>query len=126
MKPIPGTLVINIGNFLSRWTNDIFKSTTHRVYNVSQQERYSFPLFVGPDYNTKIAPIDTCISKEYPAKYQPFVAGAVSDATFGLPFLLRLLISLALTIVRCLDAQRSKESGCEISFGTDGSVTHTW
>ena len=29
--PIPGTVVINTGDLISRWSNDFFKSTPHRV-----------------------------------------------------------------------------------------------
>src|SRR6266540_4625183 len=37
--PIPGTLVINIGEMLSRWTNDVFVATRHRVINPTGLER---------------------------------------------------------------------------------------
>jgi isopenicillin N synthase-like dioxygenase len=78
VTPIPGTFVVNIGDFLSRWTNDVFRSTLHRVYNVSGRERYSFPLFIGPNYTTKIQAIHTCVNEDRPAKHEPFVAGEVS------------------------------------------------
>lgn len=44
-KPIPGTFVINVGDFLMRLTNNKFLSTVHRVTNISGQERYSIPWF---------------------------------------------------------------------------------
>ncbi|KAG8843963.1 hypothetical protein FRB96_003668 [Tulasnella sp. 330] len=53
-KPIPGTLVLNIGDQFARWTNDIFKSTRHRVINRSGVRRYSVPLFFGTDYDVKL------------------------------------------------------------------------
>ena len=56
----------------------ICRSTTHRVYNLSEKERYSIPLFIGPNYCTEIAPIHTCVSETRPARHEPFVAGAVS------------------------------------------------
>jgi isopenicillin N synthase-like dioxygenase len=49
--PIPGTLVINLGDQFARWTNDVFKSTVHRAANRSGAERYSIPLFFGVDYD---------------------------------------------------------------------------
>lgn len=44
---IPGTFVVNIGDFLERVSNDIFVSTVHRVRNTSGRERYSIPFFFG-------------------------------------------------------------------------------
>lgn len=42
---IPGTFVINVGDFLMRLTNNRFLSTVHRVTNTSGRERYSMPWF---------------------------------------------------------------------------------
>ncbi|KAF8993504.1 Clavaminate synthase-like protein [Cyathus striatus] len=72
---LPGTLVINIGDQLARWTNDVFKSTTHRAVNLSGAERYSIPLFFGTDYGVKLEPIASCISPEQPPKYEVMTAG---------------------------------------------------
>ncbi|KAL0577117.1 hypothetical protein V5O48_004870 [Marasmius crinis-equi] len=52
--PIPGTFVVNLGDQLARWTNDVFKSTVHRVINKSGSRRYSIPLFFGTDYNVRL------------------------------------------------------------------------
>ena len=41
--PKPRTYVVNVGDFLSRITNGVFKSTVHRVLNKSGLERYSMP-----------------------------------------------------------------------------------
>ncbi|KAF9068560.1 hypothetical protein BDP27DRAFT_1326928 [Rhodocollybia butyracea] len=73
--PIPGTFVLNIGDQLARWTNDIFKSTVHRAINKSGQERYSMPLFYGVDYNVPLEPIPSCVSSVMPAKYEVITAG---------------------------------------------------
>lgn len=42
---IPGTFVVNIGDFLERISNDTFVSTVHRVRNATGKERYSIPFF---------------------------------------------------------------------------------
>lgn len=44
--------MINLGNLMSRWTNEKYKSNIYRVINKSGRERYSIPLFVSgnPDY----------------------------------------------------------------------------
>ncbi|KAG6379453.1 hypothetical protein JVT61DRAFT_11933 [Boletus reticuloceps] len=72
---IKDTLVINIGDQLALWTNDVFKSTVHRAVNKSSKERYSIPLFFGTDYHVKIEPIPSCVSAERPAKYDSIIAG---------------------------------------------------
>ncbi|CEL56308.1 hypothetical protein RSOLAG1IB_07724 [Rhizoctonia solani AG-1 IB] len=74
-KPIPGTFVINIADQLSRWTNDIFKSTVHRAINRSGVRRYSIPLFFGTDYDVKLEVLPSCISASRPARYEPILAG---------------------------------------------------
>ncbi|OBZ71477.1 hypothetical protein A0H81_08491 [Grifola frondosa] len=52
--PIPGTLVLNLGDQFARWTNDVFKSTVHRAINRGGVHRYSIPLFFGTDYDVKL------------------------------------------------------------------------
>ncbi|KAJ3508597.1 hypothetical protein NLJ89_g5673 [Agrocybe chaxingu] len=73
--PIPGTLVVNLGDQFARWTNDIFKSTLHRVINRSGAERYSIPLFFGTDYDVRLEPIPTCVTPGSPYKYEIMTAG---------------------------------------------------
>ncbi|KAI0655414.1 Clavaminate synthase-like protein [Cubamyces menziesii] len=73
--PIPGTLVINLGDQFARWTNDVFKSTLHRAINRSGVHRYSIPLFFGTDYDVKLEPIPSCVSPERPSKYEVVTAG---------------------------------------------------
>jgi isopenicillin N synthase-like dioxygenase len=45
--PVKGTIVVNIGDFMMRLCNDIYKSTVHRVYNRAKVERVSMPFFFG-------------------------------------------------------------------------------
>ncbi|GBE85312.1 2-oxoglutarate-Fe(II) type oxidoreductase [Sparassis crispa] len=73
--PIPGTLVVNLGDQFARWTNDVFKSTVHRAINRNGVRRYSIPLFFGTDYDVMLEPIPSCVSAERPPKYEVVTAG---------------------------------------------------
>ncbi|NQZ31133.1 MAG: 2OG-Fe(II) oxygenase [Oceanospirillaceae bacterium] len=73
--PIAGSFVINIGDMMSRWSNDRYTSTPHRVINPSGSERYSMPFFVEPNFETKIAALPGCFDQANPAKYQQISAG---------------------------------------------------
>ncbi|MFM9862585.1 MAG: isopenicillin N synthase family dioxygenase [Micropepsaceae bacterium] len=55
--PIEGTLVCNIGDMLDRLTGGVYRSTPHRVRNVSGRERLSFPLFFDPAFAAVIEPL---------------------------------------------------------------------
>lgn len=52
--PVPGSLVINVGDLLARWTNGVYRSTPHRVVNTSGQERLSLVLAFDPDPQTRV------------------------------------------------------------------------
>jgi isopenicillin N synthase-like dioxygenase len=45
---VPGAFIVNIGDCLMRWTNDVYVSTPHRVVNRSARERYSIAFFTIP------------------------------------------------------------------------------
>lgn len=59
-------------------TNKKFKSTIHRVTNISGEERYSIPFFFGIDYNATVSVLDNHTSEENPPCRAPFKAGEVS------------------------------------------------
>jgi isopenicillin N synthase-like dioxygenase len=52
--PIPGTLIVNVGDLLGRWTDGVYKSTPHRVVNRSGRERLSLVLAYDPGPDTMI------------------------------------------------------------------------
>jgi isopenicillin N synthase-like dioxygenase len=65
--PIEGTIVVNAGDLLARWSNDTIKSTKHRVVEPSPKPedadkdvyppRYSIAYFCNPNYERMIQAI---------------------------------------------------------------------
>ncbi|MAM00132.1 MAG: hypothetical protein CL583_16965 [Alteromonadaceae bacterium] len=76
--PIPGTVVVNTGDLMHRWTNQIFCSTPHRV-NVAPEcrhlDRYSIAFFCHPNKDAEIVCISSCVGEHQPALYPPTTAG---------------------------------------------------
>ena len=77
---VPGTLVINAGDLIQRWTNDRWVSNVHRVVNPprdlkSGTRRLSIVLFTGPNSDARIACLPGCGA----AKYPPILAGLHSE-----------------------------------------------
>src|SRR6266446_9829905 len=68
---IPGTLLINLGNIMRRWSNDRFLSTPHGVLNESGTDRYSIAYFYSPNPNTVIECLPTCTAADNPPHYPP-------------------------------------------------------
>jgi len=75
VEPVPGTLVINIGDLMARWTNDRFRATRHRVINISGKERVSMACFGNTNFHAPIECIPSCCSPSNPARYAPTTAG---------------------------------------------------
>jgi isopenicillin N synthase-like dioxygenase len=71
----PTAYVVNIGDMLEAWTNGLFRSTPHRVLNLSP-ERFSLPYFVAANADAVIRPFAQLVTPDQPAAYEPFRAGA--------------------------------------------------
>ena len=74
MPPIPGTLVVNIGDLLERWSNRRYRSTVHRVINSSGRERLSLVLAYDPNFETLVDPRAFCAEGEAP-RDEPITCG---------------------------------------------------
>ena len=56
--PVPHSFVCNIGDMLDRLTCGLYRSTPHRVRNVSGRSRLSFPFFFDPGFDAHVEAID--------------------------------------------------------------------
>ncbi|EUC65213.1 2OG-Fe(II) oxygenase family oxidoreductase [Rhizoctonia solani AG-3 Rhs1AP] len=71
--PIPGTIVVNVGDLLARWSNDRLRSTLHRVVappigtGPMTPARQSIAFFCNPNGGAEIA----CLPNTGKAKYPP-------------------------------------------------------
>ncbi|KAI0193808.1 2OG-Fe(II) oxygenase [Astrocystis sublimbata] len=68
-KPIPGTFVVNIADYMQRITNDRYVSTVHRAHNYSGKERISMPFFFGFNLNESCGVLDSCVAEGEEKKY---------------------------------------------------------
>ena len=75
---IPNTVIVNTGDLMQRWTNDVFCSTKHRVVIPNDQRiiqsRYSIAFFCHPNDDTTITCLESC-QKERSPIYPPILAG---------------------------------------------------
>lgn len=69
-KHLPGMLIVNTGETLSRITNDTWPATRHYVLN-SSASRYSLPFFFNPTATARMAVLETCLAEGEKPKYEP-------------------------------------------------------
>ena len=62
-------MVVNLGHFAVRWTNDRFRATTHRVVPPLARDRYAIPVFVNPNFEVRNEPIPSCFGPDNPHRY---------------------------------------------------------
>lgn len=67
--PVPGTLVVNIADFMQRITNDLYVSTVHRAQNWSGRERLSVPFFWGFSMHERCGVLDACVKEGEDKRY---------------------------------------------------------
>ncbi|KAL0540422.1 hypothetical protein IC582_024659 [Cucumis melo] len=74
VEPVPGALVINIGDLLQIASNDVYKSVEHRVLaNGKPEARVSVAVFYNPRIRDNLyGPFPELISQDTPAVYQQF------------------------------------------------------
>eukprot|EP00195_Chlamydomonas_chlamydogama_P011151 CAMPEP_0202891964 /NCGR_PEP_ID=MMETSP1392-20130828/1858_1 /ASSEMBLY_ACC=CAM_ASM_000868 /TAXON_ID=225041 /ORGANISM="Chlamydomonas chlamydogama, Strain SAG 11-48b" /LENGTH=325 /DNA_ID=CAMNT_0049575839 /DNA_START=25 /DNA_END=1002 /DNA_ORIENTATION=+ len=75
VAPLPGCLIINLGDMLERWTNGTYKSTLHRVVNSRGAERFSIAFFFEPSFDALVEVLPGCCSPDQPPRYEPITFG---------------------------------------------------
>jgi isopenicillin N synthase-like dioxygenase len=86
--PVPGAFVVNLGDMIPILTNDLYRSTLHRVRsNTSGRSRYSAPTFIDPDYRTRIRCVPTCLPETGEPTYPETTIGdhvqSMFEKTYG-------------------------------------------
>jgi len=88
--PLEGSFVINIGDMMQRWTNNIYSSTVHRVVasstNGETPRRFSIPFFFNANREAQIECLPTCVSEDRPALYEPDCAENILQARYNQAF----------------------------------------
>ncbi len=79
VSPQEDEIVINIGDMLSRLTNNKFRSTQHRVISPKEESwltpRFSTPFFLHPRSDMDLSCLESCVSETNPKKYVDITAG---------------------------------------------------
>ena len=72
---VEGALIVNTGELLRQWTNDMFLSVKHFANHNTElgaSPRYSIPFFFNANADYRMHCIPTCCSEDCPPKYPPF------------------------------------------------------
>ena len=76
---LPNQLVVNVGDMLSRLTNNKLKSTVHRVVNPPREKlkepRFSIPFFMHPVGSMNLSCLDVCVDAQNPKQFDDITAG---------------------------------------------------
>jgi isopenicillin N synthase-like dioxygenase len=78
--------VVNVGDILMRWTNDLWVSTPHRVANPPAdwtERRISIPFFFQANYDTIVDCLPSCVKAGAAPKYPPVSVGAYRAERFA-------------------------------------------
>ncbi|KAK6134483.1 hypothetical protein DH2020_031765 [Rehmannia glutinosa] len=72
VDPVPGTLVINVGDAGKVWSNGRFCNVKHQVQCYKPTTRITIALFVLPPKDDKVEVLPELVNSDNPALYVPF------------------------------------------------------
>ncbi len=81
--PMAGAFICNIGDCLMRWTNDVYRSTPHRVTNPQGRDRYSIAFFLDANADAMVEAIPGCVAPGEAPRYAPITAGDYLASRFA-------------------------------------------
>ncbi len=81
--PAPSAFICNIGDCLMRWTNDVYRSTPHRVTNPEGRDRYSIAFFLDANADALVEAIPSCVRPGESPRYAPITAGDYLASRFA-------------------------------------------
>ena len=71
IEPVADAFVINIGDIVQVWSNDLYKAPLHRVITHTNRERYSAAFFFNPASEANYAPLPSVCDERRPPLYEP-------------------------------------------------------
>lgn len=83
VPPAENAVVVNVGDMLQRWSNDVLKANPHQVVEPRDAsnkdsktipERYSIAFFCNANKEAILECFEQCVSEDKPAKYPPVKA----------------------------------------------------
>uniref|UniRef100_A0AAV1U7W4 Fe2OG dioxygenase domain-containing protein n=1 Tax=Peronospora matthiolae TaxID=2874970 RepID=A0AAV1U7W4_9STRA len=81
VPPREGTFVVNVGDMMQVWSNDVFVAPLHRVLANGCTDRFSAPFFYNPSYKTQVQPLVGKEGEDEP-RYRPLSWRAFRQARF--------------------------------------------
>jgi len=87
IPPVAGAIVINTGDMMQVWSNDVYHAPVHRVLAMDACDRYSLPFFFNPAADARVSPLPSVANDHNPSRYKPIewgqFRGKRSDGDFA-------------------------------------------
>jgi isopenicillin N synthase-like dioxygenase len=82
VPPREGSIIVNLGDSVQAWSNDIYRAAVHRVVPMTRQARMSTPYFYHPPRDAVIAPQSRLAAGNphyRPFSWREFIQSRVDD-----------------------------------------------